>query len=36
MSYANYGGNRWPWNPSEDGGPGPLGGSLTLSYRLSF
>ena len=36
VSYANYGGNRWPWNPSEDGGPGPLGGSLTLSYRLSF
>ncbi|WP_108259453.1 hypothetical protein [Mangrovicoccus ximenensis] len=36
ISYANYSNNRLPWNDDRSHGPGVLGGSITVSYRLSF
>lgn len=36
LNYSNYSSNRWPWNRGSDPGPGPLGGSLSLSYKLIF
>ena len=36
VSYANYSNNRLPWNRADTPGPGPLGGSVTVSYKLKF
>lgn len=34
LGYANYSNNRFPWNQSSSTGPGPLGASVTLTYKL--
>ncbi|MBT9383028.1 hypothetical protein KM176_04060 [Pseudooceanicola sp. CBS1P-1] len=36
LSYANYAANRFPWNKNATGGPGLLGGSLSISYKLKL
>ncbi|MBU2958857.1 hypothetical protein Q4511_13850 [Paracoccus sp. 1_MG-2023] len=36
LNYSNYSSNRWPWNRGSSPGPGMLGGSLSLSYKLLF
>ncbi|WP_411958433.1 hypothetical protein [Paracoccus homiensis] len=36
LNYSNYSSNRWPWNRGSDPGPGILGGSLSLSYKIIF
>ena len=36
VNYSNYSSNRWPWNRGSNPGPGLLGGSLSLSYKLIF
>lgn len=36
VNYSNYSANRWPWNRGSDPGPGVLGGSLGLSYKIVF
>ncbi len=34
LEYANYSGNRWPWNERSGGSGRFVDGSLTLSYRV--
>ncbi|WP_022707592.1 hypothetical protein [Paracoccus zeaxanthinifaciens] len=36
LNYSNYSANRWPWNRGPSPGPGLLGGSVSLSYKLMF
>lgn len=36
VSYNNYSNNRWPWNKGEAPGPGVLGGSISVGYRIRF
>ncbi|SNT73809.1 hypothetical protein [Paracoccus seriniphilus] len=36
LNYSNFSSNRWPWNRGSSPGPGILGGSLSLSYKLIF
>ena len=36
LTYSNYSNNRWVWNPSNEPGPGFLGGSLSLTYTFGF
>lgn len=36
LTYSNYSNNRWPGNRGAAPGPGLLGGSLSLTYRISL
>lgn len=36
IEYANYAGNRWPWNDGEGTSQGLASGSLRLSYKWLF
>ncbi|WP_220475158.1 hypothetical protein [Paracoccus sp. JM45] len=36
LNYSNYSSSRWPWNRGSSPGPGVLGGSVSMSYKLVF